>query len=299
MSAHDNRLLPAGLLLLIVLIWGWTFVIVKDAVALYGVVPFLAVRFLIGALCLAPLGLRRGAGPTFGLGAAIGLVMGAAFLLQTLGLATSSASNTGLITGLFVVFAPLTNRLLFGVRLSTGCWIGIGLSLVGLALLTGAGGEAMRRGDLLTLGCAALFGLHVALLDRHARGRNPLALATGQVAAAAVLFTLVWLIQGPVAWPPRAVWPALLLTGVLASAAAYLVQTYAQQRLRAEQTALIMLAEPLFAVLFGVWLHGDRFTGAQLAGGLLMGAAMLGTEWVAHRPAAQAAGYAARARSSD
>ncbi len=287
MSAPSSRLLPAGLLLLIVAIWGWTFVIVKDAVTLYGVVPFLAVRFLIGALCLAPLGLRRGAAPTLRLGAAIGLVMGVAFLLQTLGLATSSASNTGLITGLFVVFAPLANRLLFGVRISGLCWIGIGLSLVGLALLTGAGGEAMRVGDLLTLGCAALFGLHVALLDRHARGRDPVALATGQVSAAALLFTLVWLIQCPLAWPPRNVWPALLLTGVLASAAAYLVQTYAQQRLRAEQTALIMLAEPLFAVLFGVWLHGDRFTTIQGLGGLLMVGAMVAAEVLARRGAAQ------------
>ena len=283
MAQIAHRLLPAGLLLLIVAIWGWTFVVVKDAVALYGVLPFLAVRFTIGALCLAPACARRLDRRTLGLGLAIGLVVGVAFLLQTLGLTRSSASNTGLITGLFVVFAPLANRLLFGVRITGRHGIAIAASLAGLALLTGAGPTGLGLGDLLTLGCAALFGLHVALLDRFAAGRGATVLAFGQVASAAALFVVIWLAQGTPVAPPRSVWPALLITGVLASAAAYLVQTFAQQRLPAVETALILLAEPLFAVLFGVWLHGDRFTVVQAAGGALMVAAMAAIEWSNHR----------------
>jgi drug/metabolite transporter (DMT)-like permease len=282
-SPPRSRLLPAALLLLIVAIWGWTFVIVKDAVAVYGVLPFLAVRFLIGALCLAPFGASRPDHRTLAVGVGLGAVVGVAFLLQTLGLTQSSASNTGLITGLFVVFAPLANRLLFGVRIAGRYWIAIAASLAGLGLLTGAGPAGLGLGDLLILGCAALFGLHVALLDRFAGGRDPVALAFGQVSAAAALLLAIWLAQGTPVAPPRSVWPALLITGVLASAAAYLVQTYAQQRLPAVDVALILLAEPLFAVLFGVWLHGDHFTGLQALGGAVMLATMAALEWSRHR----------------
>lgn len=281
-----GRWLPAALLLAIVALWGWTFVIVKDAVAIYGVRPFLAVRFLMGAAALGLLAARRRDGAALRRGGAIGLVVGAAFLLQTFGLTGSSASNTGLITGLFVVFAPLANRILFGVRLTGPLWGALVLALGGLALLTGAGGGRLAPGDLLTLGCAALFGLHIALLDRHARGRDPLVLAFGQLATAALLCLALALGAGGLTWPPPAVWPALLITGLFASAAAYLVQTWAQQRLSAVETGLILLAEPLFAVGFGVWLHGDRLTTIQSLGGLLMVGAMGAAEVLARRAAA-------------
>ncbi len=252
--------------------------VVKDAVAIYGVLPFLAVRFSIGAACLGLACARRIERGTLFTGAAIGLVVGLAYLLQTQGLTNSSASNSGLITGLFVVFAPLVNRLLFRVQIARRHGIAIALSLAGLALLTGAGPAGLGRGDLLTLGCAVLFGLHVALLDRFAKGRDATVLAFGQLGAAALLFLLIWMAQGHPVAPPRSVWPALLITGVFASAAAYLVQTYAQQRLPAVKTALILLGEPLFAVLFGVWLHGDRFTPIQLAGAAVMVLTMVWVE---------------------
>lgn len=280
-----GRLLAALLLTGIVALWGWTFVIVKDAVAVYGVLPFLSVRFLIGAAALGLAALRRRDALALRRGAAIGLVVGAAFLLQTFGLARSSASSTGLITGLFVVFAPLANRALFGVRLAGPLWAALALALGGLALLTGAGGGRLGGGELMTLGCAALFGLHIALLDRQARGRDPVVLAFAQVAAAALLCTAMAAARGGLGWPPRAAWPALLITGLFASAAAYLVQTWAQQRLTAVQTGLILMAEPLFAVLFGVWLHGDRLTSVQALGALLMVGAMLAAEALARRTA--------------
>lgn len=262
------------MLLGVVALWGWTFVVVKDAVAIYGVLPFLAVRFAIGAACVGAVCFRRADRRTFGAGAAIGLVLGTAFLLQTLGLERASASITGLITGLFVLFAPLANRLLFGVRTPRSLWAAIGASLLGLALLTGAAPGGWGAGEVLATGGAALFGLHVALLDRWAGGRNATVLAFGQLSGAAALFAVLWAVTGKPAAPPPGVWPALLITGVGASAVAYLVQTHAQQRLTAVQTSLILLVETLFAVLFGCWLHGDRMTPLQIAGGAIMVAMM-------------------------
>lgn len=280
-----RRLLLAGLLLGVVAVWGWTFVIVKEAVAIYGVLPFLAVRFTLGTACLGAVCARRVHRRTLRSGAAIGLVLGAAFLLQTFGLAHTSASNTGLITGLFVVFAPLANRVFFGVRIRGALWAAIGLSLVGLALLTGAGPAGLGLGELLTLGCAALFGLHVAMLDRYAKGHDATVLACGQLAGATLLFLVFCAGTGGLVMPPASVWFALLITGVLASAVAYLVQTFVQQRLSAVETALIMLLEPLFAVLFGYLLQGDRMTPLQISGGVLMVMTMAVTELRAKKPA--------------
>jgi drug/metabolite transporter (DMT)-like permease len=275
-----KRLGLSSLLLAIVIVWGWTFVVVKDAVAVYGVVPFLAVRFAIGAACVAVFTARHAERRSLATGAWIGLVLAAAYLLQTFGLHSSTATNTGLITGLFIVFTPLANRLLFGVPTNRLLWAAIAVSLCGLVLLTGSGPQGLQPGDALTLGCAACFGLHVALLDRFSKGHRAVTLATGQLAAAAVLFGCAWAIQGPLAWPPADVWPALLLTGGIATAAAFFVQTYVQQRLSAVETGMIILTEPIFAAVFGHLLEGERLGPLQIVGGLLMVVAVFATELV-------------------
>ena len=185
-----------------------------------------------------------------------------------MGLHSSTATNTGLITGLFIVFAPLANRVLFGVPTSSVLWAAIAVSLCGLGLLTGAGPQGLQPGDPLTLGCAACFGLHVALLDRYSKGHRAVTLAAGQLSAAAVLFACVWAIREPLTWPPASVWPALLLTGGIATAAAFFVQTYVQQRLSAVETGMIILTEPIFAAIFGQLLMGDRLSGLQILGAL-------------------------------
>jgi drug/metabolite transporter (DMT)-like permease len=275
-----KRLGLSTLLLAIVVVWGWTFVVVKDAVAVVGVVPFLAVRFALGAACVVPLAVRHGQRRSFLTGAWIGAVLAAAYLLQTLGLHSSTATNTGLITGLFIVFAPLANRVLFGVPTSSVLWAAIAVSLCGLALLTGAGPQGLQPGDQLTLGCAACFGLHVALLDRYSKGHRAVTLAAGQLSTAAVVFACLWVIREPLAWPPVEVWPALLLTGGIATAAAFFVQTYVQQRLSAVETGMIILTEPIFAAIFGQLLMGDRLSGPQIFGAVLMVAAVFATELI-------------------
>ena len=273
-----SRLLPCILLLCIVAVWGWTFSLMKEAIAEYGVVSFLAVRFVIGSLAIGLFAARKATWRSLRIGGGIGLVLAAAYLFQTFGLDNTTATNTGLITGLFVVFAPVANRVLFGVRTPVLLWAATGVSVAGLALLTGGGEASIALGDVLTLGCAACFGLHVALLDRHAKHHDASVLALGQVLAATVIFLAVWPCVDAVAWPSPKVWFALAVTGLVATAAGFWVQTYAQQRLTAVQAAIIIVTEPLFAAGFGYLLAGDRLVAIQWLGAALMVSALVVAE---------------------
>jgi drug/metabolite transporter (DMT)-like permease len=269
-----NIHLLSGLLLFLTAIWGWTFTVVKDAVAGYGVVSFLAVRFAIGAVCLGILGWRKVTRQSLILGGVIGVILAAGYLFQTFGLRHTTATNSGLITSLFVVCAPLANRALFGVRTTKLLWAAIGVSLLGLVLLTGTGPVPLAWGDWLTLGAAAGFGTQIALLDRYSRGHDTLGLAVTQVASAAVVLLVAWPLSETFSWPSNDVWFALLLTGVVATALGFYIQTLAQRHLPAARVAVIFTLESVFAMLFGYLLAGDRLTGIQVLGAVLMIAAV-------------------------
>lgn len=264
-----------ALLLAVTVVWGWTFVLVKDAVSYYGVLSFLAVRFTIAALAMAAVGGFTASPVAWRTGSAIGLVLAASYALQTFGLRLTTATNAGLITGLFVVLAPLWNHLLFRVTTTPLLWGVLGLSVAGLALLTGARPDAIAHGDMLVLACAAGFGLHVALLDRHAKRHPAGDLAKAQLAACAAVFLALALAAERPAPPPASVWPALLVTGVAASAGAFYAQTWAQRHLNAVEAALVLAMEPVFAAIFGYALAGDRLTLLQAVGGATMLGAMV------------------------
>jgi len=273
-----KRLAFSLLLLGVVALWGWTFVVVKEAIEGYGVIPFLAVRFLIAAAVMGPFAARALDKATVKTGAGIGLVLAGAYLFQTFGLRHTTASNCGVITGLFVVFVPIAGQLLFGERTRAFVWAAIGVAVVGLGLLSGAAPKGVALGDVLTVGAAACYGLQVALLGRYAKRHKAGALAFVQVATAAAVLLVACPFAGLPAWPTPRVWGALLITGLGATAVAFYVQTYVQQRLPAIQAAMIIMLEPPFAALFGYLLAGDRLGGVQIAGAALMTGAALAVE---------------------
>jgi drug/metabolite transporter (DMT)-like permease len=253
-------------------IWGWTFVVVKNALAVYAPLPFLAVRFTLaaGVLSLALLTARRR--PVGWAGYGIGAVLAVAYLLQTLGLQSTSPANAGLLTGLFVVFVPVIEWLFFRTRLWPGTLVAAATALLGTVLLTGGAAPAAARiGDLLVVAGAFAFAWHLVLLSRFAATRWALGLAAQQMLAAAVLFVGGTLVTGQSLIPiPGAAWFALGVTALVASAAGFWVQTYAQQRLTADRAALLIAAEPVFAVVFAVWLAGQRFGWLQATGAVLI-----------------------------
>ena len=267
------------LLLLVTAVWGWTFVLVKDAISQYPTLPFLAIRFAIAFAVMALLVRRVPNRRLLLIGGTVGLALAAGYLLQTVGLQTTSPGNAGLITGLFVFFTPLLDRA-FGAPLSARNLVGAAVALVGIALLAGRPG-GIGLGDLLVLGCAFAFAVHIVLLGRWAPPAPAAQLAMVQLAVAAVAFTVPGVALGQLHAPPRSVWPALAITGVFASALAFFIQTWAQAHLAPSRVALIRASEPAWALLFAIVLAGQRFGAQQALGAALVLFAVIGHEVLA------------------
>ena len=257
------------MLVAVTAVWGVTFVQVKDAVAIYPLFAFLAVRFAIASLTLAAPGARRvralGRG---GVAAALlaGALLGAGYALQTAGLERTTVSATGFITGLQTVLTPVLALVVFRTRAAWPAWIGVVLATVGLALLAGIH-RGHVAGDLLVLGGAAAYALQIVLMGRFAPRYDALAFTLVEMlvsfAGLAVITTVLGEWSMPHGWT---VWAALLVTGVFASALAFLAQTWAQRRTTAERTALAFALEPVWAAFFGITLEGDRLGAGGWAG---------------------------------
>ena len=254
--------MPALLaLVLVTAVWGVTFVQVKDAVALYPLFAFLAVRFWIATLTLAVPGLprMRSLGRTgFVGGAFLGLLLAAGYTLQTAGLERTTVSSTGFITGMYVVLTPLIALVLVRSRIGLSVWGGVALSTIGLAMLSGIHAGSVT-GDLLVLAAAAVYSLQIVLMERYAPRYDAVAFTLVEMLAAGVALGVVAAALGDLHLPHGwTVWGALLVTGVFASALAFLVQTWAQRRTSATRTALAFTMEPVWTAFFGYTLAGDR-----------------------------------------
>ena len=268
------------LLVLVTAVWGTTFVLVKDAISHYPTLPFLAVRFALAALVMVLVVRRPPGWRVVRVGIPIGVALAAGYLLQTIGLQTTSPGNAGLLTGLFVVFTPLIDGLL-GVRIPPRTIASVVLALAGTVLLTGSGFALPGIGDLLVIGCALAFAVHIVLLSRWAPGVPPATLALIQMLTAAVLFSAASVPHFKT--PPSSVWFPIVVTGVVASALGFLIQTWAQTHISASRTALILATEPAWALLAAVLLAGQRFGLLQAIGAGLLMLAIIGHEVLAAR----------------
>jgi len=256
-------------LILVTAVWGVTFVQVKDAVELYPLFAFLAVRYLIASATLAPAAARRLR--TLGrdgllAGAVLGALIALGIGLQTAGLERTTVTNTGFITGLYVLFTPLLALALFRTPIPRELWAAVGLALIGLALLSGVP-EGSGAGDALVLASTGAQALQIVMVERYANQFDAVALTFVEVAAACVVFLAIAIARGDLSVPRGAtVWAALLVTGVFAVAFAYLVQVWAQRRVSATRIAIIFSLETVFAGLAGYLFAGDRIGAVGFAG---------------------------------
>jgi drug/metabolite transporter (DMT)-like permease len=284
-NVRASRSVPLALagLLIVCMWWGATFVVVKDAVERMPVMDFLAVRFLIAAAVMVAIrprvmpAISRSLGSwRTGLsahGTLLGLALGLGYVGQTFGLQHTSATISGFITGMFVVFTPLIAAVLLRRPVGTSAWVGVLLATTGLAVIS-LHGFSIGLGEGLTLLCAALFALHIVGLGEWSPRYDSYALAVVQLTTVGVLCAIAAAPGGLTAPPDRAAWGAVLITALFATAFAFVVQTWAQTVLSPTRTAVVMTMEPVFAGLFGVLVGGDNLTARIVLGGTLVVAAM-------------------------
>jgi drug/metabolite transporter (DMT)-like permease len=286
------------LMLFVVAVWGSTFVLVKGALEDATPAAFNLVRM---TLAFAVLGVayhrywRAIRGWQVAAGAIVGLCLATGYQFQTTGLALTTPSKSAFITGLLVVLVPLFSiipglRPPGAKRPHWNAFVGAAMAFTGIVLLTAPAaalasgpaslsGEAahllpdmtsINLGDLLTLGCAVAFAFHCLALSRFSPriGFQPLALL--QVGFCALFMALsLPLIEHPhIAWTARLA-VALAITAVLATAAAFSIQSWAQSVLPATHMALLLTLEPVFAWITSFLVMGERL-GLRPACGALM-----------------------------
>jgi drug/metabolite transporter (DMT)-like permease len=258
-------------------VWGYTFLVVQDATARMPVMDFLAWRFVVASvvmIALRPTCLRGVTRLELLRGVGLGAILGLGYITQTYGLRYTSAAISGFITGMFVVLTPVMSWVLLRRKTNRNTWLVVALATVGLALLS-LNGWSVGIGELLTLGCAVFFAIHIVGLGEWSSQYEPYAFALLQIGAVGVI-SLIAATPGGIAVPPdRGVWGVIVITGVLATAVAFFVQTWAQSLVSATRAAVVMTMEPVFAGLFAVVIGGNQLTLRTLGGAACVLAAML------------------------
>jgi drug/metabolite transporter (DMT)-like permease len=282
------------LLLGVVAVWGATFALVKDSLNDASPLLFNLLRMTLAAIALAIINrrhLRSITRPTLAAGAVVGLFLATGYQFQTAGLARTTAAKSAFITGLVVVFVPLLTAIPTLRPASTHAprWtalLGALFAFSGLLFLTTPTGTTASNlftsiglGDLLTLVCALAFAGHLLSLA-HTSSRIPIPqLATLQIAFAALFMLLTLPLGGPIylSLTPRLI-TALAITSLLATAAAFTIQSWAQQHLPPTHTALLLTLEPVFAWLISFLFLHERLNHRSLAGAALILTGILITE---------------------
>lgn len=252
-------------------LFGTTFVVVKDAVADVEVVPFLAVRFLVGAVVLAPWARRAPRQPgRFRAGLLAGVALLAGYLFQTVGLQYTSASVSAFVTYLLVVIVPVLSAVVLRRRPEREVVVGVAVAFVGLVLLTGdaAGSISFDKGELLTLGCALAFAVHILVLAEVSPRYDTMALTAVQLAFVGLACLVPGALLGGYDFTADA-WIAAAYTGVTVSALAFALQVWGQRVVGPTRTSLLLMLEPVAAAALGY------LTGEGLAVGAAVGAVLI------------------------
>lgn len=278
--------LAALLLISVTAVWGSTFFLIKDLVVTVPPTDFLAVRFTIAAVVMALVfhkSLRALSARDLRLGVVLGVLYGAAQVLQTMGLQHTDASVSGFITGTYVVLTPVLGAVLLRDRITPMAWFAVALATVGLAILS-LRGLAVGLGEAQTFAAAIIYALHILALARWSTARTAVGLATVQAGVIAVICLVAAVPDGLTLPATGGQWVSMLYMAIVAGAFALWAQTWAQAHITATKAAIVMSLEPVFAALFAVLFGGESLTGRMLLGGVLV---IIATYLVELRPGAR------------
>ena len=280
MSSRSNRLATVALLA-VAASWGVAFVWMKDAINAQPFYDFLAIRFTIaaGLMILArPRALTKMNSALLWRGSLLGLILGLAYLAQTIGLEQSTAAITGFFTGLYVVLTPVLAYFLLRQKLTPKVLVGVVIATVGLGLISFDGLSA-ASGILPLVICALLYALHIVGLGAWSKDLDSYALTIVQLVGVAAVSWVGALTDGYQPPPNPSVWGAVLFCAVFATAAAFYVQTWAQSKMEASRVAIVLTTEIVFAASFAYAIGQEQPRPQTVLGGALMLLAMLIVEW--------------------
>jgi drug/metabolite transporter (DMT)-like permease len=255
-------------------VWGGSFVLMKDAIVQQDVYSFLSTRFILAALLMIAYRPTVFRGLTFKFikqGVLAGILLGGGFIFQTFGLANTTVSNTGFITGMYLVFTPLISLIILKRKVLLVQWFAI--AMIGLVLIS-YNGISIGTGEILVLISAFIYGAHFVALGEWSDGKNTYALTLIQIMTIAAMSTVFAFINGFQMPPNASVWQAILFTAVFATFIGFLVQTKAQSVMSATAASVLLAMETPFALFFGLFFNNDPLTLRIIVGGSLVMTAM-------------------------
>ena len=267
-----------ALLIAATAVWGVSFVVVKDALAAAPPLTFLAVRFAIATVALAPF--TDFATPPSKAERRAGLILIAllatGFAAQAVGLQYTTPARSAFIVALSSVLAPIVAFAVLRQRLRWLVAVAVAIAGAGIYLLTAPGSGGLNRGDLWTLITATVFGGHIVAVAEFSRRHDALRLVWFQVAGTAVAAGLLAAViePAPIVWSAGLV-GALLFTGVVATALALVWQMRAQRHMSTARAALLLCFEPVFATITSWLWFGERLSTTQWVGAALIVTGMI------------------------
>jgi drug/metabolite transporter (DMT)-like permease len=257
-------------------IWGSAFLSMKGTLERLDVNSFLTWRFVIATLLLIairPTVLKKIDLPFLKKGVILGVFLSSGYIFQSFGLTLTTVSNTGFITGLYVVFTPVVAAVILRKNITLVEWFAVLVATIGLALLS-FNGVKFGVGEFLVLISALLFAFHIVGLGEWSKGLDTYALTVIQLGTCAVVTFLASFKSGFKAPPDSGVWWSIIYTAIFATALAFIVQTWAQSFIAPSTVGVILAAEVVFAAAFGIWLLNEPVTLRIALGGLLVLASM-------------------------
>ena len=282
----DRRMRADVALALCSLLWGATFVVVRNALDHVSVFLFLALRFTVAAVLMAtfrPRALKRLHQEELFAGGALGLFLFRGYAFQTAGLQYTTPAKSGFVTGSSVVLVPLLLGVFWRRRMTAWIYGGTLAVVAGLYLLTvpAEGFTGFNRGDLLTLAAAALYAVHIILVGEYARRHSGAALGVLQIAACAGLAWFATISASLTSWQivrfdgRLEALVGIGICAVFATAIAFSVQLWAQQYTSPSHAAIIFTLEPVFAVITSFLVIGERLNRRSMIGGVFVLAGIL------------------------
>ncbi|MHA6638939.1 DMT family transporter [Stutzerimonas frequens] len=282
------------LMLITAMIWGTAFVAQRIGMDNIGPFLFTGLRFALGALALLPLVIHQGRtaarhepflqrGLLLG-GMSMGLALTVGINLQQVGLLFTSVTNSGFITGLYVIVVPLLG-LALGHKTGLGTWLGAFLAVAGMGLLSIGEDFTVASGDWIQLAGAFVWGVHVLLVSFFVSRHDAIRLAFLQFATCALVSLLLALVFEEI--DPANIWlagPALLYGGLFAVAVGYTLQVVAQKHAIASHAAIILSLEAVFAAIAGALFLDESLTLRGYLGCVLMFIGMLAAQLWPRRP---------------